>query len=483
VIPIARKVMGATATSATPPISTRYDALLEPKDEEHLPVSRVKFPQGFLWGAATAAYQIEGAASEDDKGESIWDRFAHPSGHGGGDRGCQSYRRAQHDLALLREMNLGSYRFSISWPRIFPNGRPPLNPSGIDYYGRIVDGLLTAGIRPIPTLYHWDLPQALQERGGWPERDTAGRFADYADAVARALGDRVRDWILFDEPGVFTRMGYLHGTHAPGIRDRDAFLRATHVVNLAQAEGWRALRSTRSDARVGTAYDLSRCEPAGDADADAAAAERAHRFHNLWFLEPPLRGRYPEAFVAGTPLDRMDVRPGDMDRVRAPLDFIGVSFCGCCAVSSAAEDAIGIGAATPDAIGDSVSRPDFGWESRPDALYDVVMFLTREFERPVLEITGSGRSSAGARGSDGAACDARRTDFHRSHLAALARAIEDGADVRSYHVWSLLDHCEWSGGGRQRPGPASVNPATADRALKESGRWYGRVAAENAVEI
>jgi len=293
-------------------------------------MARVRFPEGFRWGTATASYQIEGAWQEDGKGLSIWDTFAHTEGRikkgHTGDVACDSYHRYAEDVALMRAMNLNSYRFSISWPRILPDGGKPVNAAGLDYYSRLVDALLAAGIRPFPTLYHWDLPQAIQDAGGWPERDTAGRFADYAEVVVRALSDRVSSWMIFNEPSIFTIMGHLVGIHAPGIRDADAYLRATHTVNLAQGEAFRAMRAVGSDLSIGTAFNMSPAEPAGDSEADLAAAERWHALVNLWFLEPALRGRYPGAFVDGPPLERMGVRDGDLERVRAPLDFLGINL-------------------------------------------------------------------------------------------------------------------------------------------------------------
>jgi beta-glucosidase len=450
-------------------------------------VSRIEFPPGFRWGAATAAYQIEGAWAEDGKGESIWDRFCHRSGKvaGGatGDVACDSYHRYPDDIALLREMNCRSYRFSIAWPRIQPNGRGPALAAGLDYYRRLVDALLAAGIEPLPTLYHWDLPQALQDRGGWPERDTAGRFADYADQVVRALGDRVKDWILLNEPSIFTTMGYWVGIHAPGIADPDAFLRATHTANLAQAAGFTAVRAARSDARIGTAFAFSPCEPAGDDEADAAAAERFHRMTNLWYLEPALRGRYPEAFVGELPLDRMGAKPDDLERLRAPLDFIGVNLYMRSCIRHVPDDPFGLHARPIGLGGNQGPRTDFGWEVWPRALADMVRLLTREFDRPAIEITENGCSYGDAPGSDGRIRDTRRIDFHRDQLVELAGAIDAGADVRSYHAWTLLDNFEWSEGFRQRFGLAWVDFPSSDRTLKDSGRWYGTVAAENGFEI
>jgi beta-glucosidase len=443
-----------------------------------------RFPKGFQWGTATASYQIEGAWREDDKGESIWDRFAHTPGKikGGhtGDVACDSYHRFGEDIALMRAMHQTSYRFSIAWPRIQPSGSGPANPKGLDYYRRLVDALLAAGIRPFPTLYHWDLPQALEERGGWPERDTAGRFADYAETVVRALGDRVSSWMIFNEPNIFTVMGYLAGIHAPGRRDPDAFLRATHTVNLAQAEAFRAMRAVRPDAVIGTAFNMSACEPEGDGEADRAAAERWHAFVNLWFLETALRGRYPDAFPAGVPLDKMGVRAGDLDRIRAPLDFLGINLYTRSIVRHHEADRVGLKALAVGPLGGSQGpKTDFGWEVWPKALYDVLMRITRDYGRPVIEVTENGCSYGDGPDAKGVIHDTRRIEFYRGYLQAVSDAIEQGADVRGYHAWTLLDNFEWSEGFEQRFGLTWVDFPTGKRTLKASGRWYGQVAAEN----
>ncbi len=450
-------------------------------------MSRVRFPDGFHWGTATASYQIEGAWQEDGKGESIWDRFAHTPGKirsaHTGDVACDSYHRVTEDIALLRAMNLTSYRFSIAWPRIQPTGSGSPNAKGLDYYRRLVDGLLDAGIRPFPTLYHWDLPQALEDRGGWPERDTAGRFADYAEIVVRALGDRVSHWMIFNEPAIFTVMGYLVGIHAPGRREPDAYLRATHTVNLAQGEAFRAMRAVRGDAVIGTAFSMSACEPARDTEEDHTAAEIWHAYTNLWFLEPALRGRYPDAFEGGPPYRRMGVRDGDLALARAPLDFLGINLYTRQLVEHRTADALGLRARAVGPVGgDRGPKTDFGWEVWPDALHDVLVRITRDYDRPVIEVTENGCSYGDAPDASGAIRDTRRIDFYRGYLEAVARAIEAGADVRGYHAWSLLDNFEWSEGYEQRFGLVWVDFAAGERTPKESARWYGRVAAENGFE-
>jgi beta-glucosidase len=452
-------------------------------------VARLAFPPGFHWGAATASYQIEGAWQADGKGESIWDRFAHTPGkvkHGHtGDVACDSYHRFREDVSLMKEMGLGSYRFSISWPRVQPTGRGAANRAGLDYYARLVDALLAAGIRPFPTLYHWDLPQALEDDGGWPNRDLAGRFADYAEIAVRALGDRVHGWMIFNEPNIFTTMGYLLGIHAPGRREPEAFLRATHVVNLAHGDAFRAMRAAKSGLSIGTAFNMSHVDPAGDSVADGDAAERWHRFMNEWFLRPALRGEYPEAHPKGLPESTMGIEPGDFERMRAPLDFVGINLYTRSIVRAAPADGgpLSIGALPVGGVGgDEGPKTDFGWEVWPDALYQILVRISKDYDRPPIEITENGCSYGDGPDAEGVVNDRRRIDFYRGYLAAVHRAIEDGADVRGYHAWSLLDNFEWAEGYEQRFGIVWVDFATGRRIVKASGRWYGEVARANTLE-
>ena len=451
--------------------------------------SGITFPKGFFWGTATAAYQIEGGWNEDGKAESIWDRFAHTPGKikngDTGDVACDSYHRWREDIALMQAMNLSSYRFSISWPRVQPMGSGAVNSKGIDYYSRLADTLLEAHLRPFVTLYHWDLPQALEDAGGWSNRDTASRFADYVQLVAQALGDRVTDWMLFNEPDAFVDLGYLEGTHAPGHKSLLDFLRATHVVNLAQGAGFRALKATRPAARVGTAFSMSPCEPATNSEEDKLAAERAHAITNVWFVEPALRGRYPEALTF-LPETAMGVKSGDMEKARAPLDFIGINLY--YRTIAFAPGTIERAAHAQEWLfpvkmegGHEGPKTDIGWEVWPDALYEMVMRITRDYNRSVIEITESGCAYNDGPDASGTIHDARRISYHREYLAALARAISDGADVRGYHAWTLMDNFEWAEGFSQRFGLAYVDFKTQKRTIKDSGRWYAMVAAENRV--
>jgi beta-glucosidase len=481
-LPAAFSACSGSSKASTPP-----SARVAPHQFDT--TSEATFPKGFFWGTATAAYQIEGAWNEDGKGESIWDRFAHTPGRikngDTGDVACDSYHRWREDIALMRAMNLNSYRFSISWPRIQPSGSGAANSKGIDYYSRLVDALLEAYIRPLVTLYHWDLPQTLEDAGGWTNRNTAARFADYVQLVAHALGDRVDDWMLFNEPAAFVDLGHLEGTHAPGRKSLLDFLRATHVVNLAQGAAFRALKAVRPSARVGTAFSMSPCEPATNSEEDKLAAERAHAITNVWFLEPALRGRYPEALTF-LPETAMRIKPGDMEKVRAPLDFIGINLY--YRTIASAPSAMERVANTQEWLfpvkmdgGPQGPKTDLGWEVWPKALYDMVLRITRDYNRPVIEITESGCSYNDGPDASGAIHDSRRITYHREYLAALARSVADGADVRGYHAWSLLDNFEWAEGFSQRFGLTYVDFKTQQRTIKDSGRWYGKVAVENRV--
>jgi beta-glucosidase len=473
------------------------------------------FPPHFHFGVATSAYQIEGAVDADGRGPSIWDTFAQQPGaiERGEDarRACDHYHRRDEDLAILRDLGVSSYRFSIAWPRIQPTGRGPANAAGLAFYDRLVDGLLEAGIRPFPTLYHWDLPQALEDEGGWPARETAARFADYAALMAQALGDRVAQWSLFNEPFIFTSRGYLLGRYAPGRRSVADFLRAVHVVNLAHADGFRAMKAVRATLRVGSVYAMAPCEPATDTPADRDATAYADALFNHLFLWPLTSGRYPEAFLEGIPPEALGLRHGDAARLRTPLDFVGVN-CYYRLVVSAADTPPGkrpplpfflfgvradarptgghadlsepnpTGRRIETAFGrDEGPRTEMGWEIWPFALRDVLLAVTREYGRIPIEVCESGCAFADEPGADGVVHDASRIAYHRAHLAAVADAIAQGADVRSYHAWSLYDNFEWASGYRPRFGLVHVDYETQRRTPKASAAWYREVCRTRAL--
>jgi beta-glucosidase len=449
-----------------------------------------EFPKGFLWGAATAAYQVEGASHQDGRGESIWDRFAHQPGNirngDTGDVACNSYHRYPEDIALLKQLNLKSYRFSIAWPRVQPLGRGAANPKGLDYYQRLTDAILEAGIRPLPTLYHWDLPQPLEDAGGWPARDTAERFADYVRIVAQALADRIPQWIIFNEPKTFTGVGYWNGRHAPGRRDWSAFLRATHTVNLAQGQAFRALKAAHGHLQVASAFDVAPMFPPSSSYADLAAAERWHQFQNLWFLTTALHGHYPEGVLPAELQGKLlGYRDGDERIMRAPFDFVGLNYYSPWIVqASTASDS----APDLEVRGQWATAPvrcpktDIGWDIYPQGFYDILVRMTRETGALPIEITENGAAYNTGPDARGQIQDRARIAFLHSHLLALAQAMRAGVPVRAYHCWSLLDNFEWAEGYSQRFGLVYVDFAHEQRRLiKESGHWYANVAATNRV--
>jgi beta-glucosidase len=447
-----------------------------------------EFPPGFLWGAATAAYQVEGAYNEDGKGESVWDRFVLAPGKiKNGDTGnvaCDSYHRYRDDIALLRTLNLKSYRFSIAWTRIQPNGVGPANTRGLDYYDRLTDALLEAGIRPLPTLYHWDLPQELEDRGGWPNRDTAARFADYASIMGRRLGDRIDHWCLFNESKAFTQLSYWFGVFAPGRKDALAFLKATHTVNLAHGMGFRALKAANSRLQVGSVYDVSPQLPASDSPADRAAAEAMDKLSNLWFVVPVLTGSYPEGVLpAASQAALLGMQSGDEQTMRADLDFVGLNYYSLTRVAASSQNSgvPGLDVTADWAVGPD-EKTDFGWDIYPQGFYDILKRMQQVTGKRPIEITENGAAYNNKPDAAGQIHDTRRIAYLRAHLLSLSRAIADGVPVRAYHCWSLLDNFEWAQGYSQRFGLTYVDFDNHQRrTIKESGYWYAQVAAANRV--
>lgn len=454
------------------------------------PARALAFPKGFVWGTATAAYQIEGAVDVDGRGRSIWDTFSHTPGKtkngDTGDVACDSYRRWREDIALVKALGLKSYRFSIAWPRIQADGRGPANQRGLDHYRRMIDALLAEGIRPLPTLYHWDLPQALEDRGGWPVRDTAHRFTDYATIVTRALGDRVPDWGVFNEPKTFTALGYQAGIHAPGRRDEAAFLRSTHVVNLAYGMAYRAMKAERRGLRIGNAIDVSFGYPASDSAADRAAVERWDKFNNLWFLEPALTGRYPEGVLPGDRLAALlDIRDGDLAMLRAAPDWIGINYYSPFRIAAVPPSGrlVGDGIDAKWAVAPVPSaKTDIGWDIYPAAFQAILQRLATITRDIPIEITENGASFNIAPGPDGRIHDAQRIAYLDGHLRAVHGAITAGVPIRGYHQWSLLDNFEWAEGYSQRFGMVWTDYANGQkRTIKDSGHWYAGVAQRNGL--
>ena len=452
-------------------------------------IAGARFPDHFLFGTATASYQVEGAWKADGKGESIWDHFAHTRGKiKGGDTGdvaCDTYHRYKEDVAIMKQLNQKSCRFSVAWTRIQPTGTGAVNQKGLDFYSRFVDELLAAGIRPMCTAFHWDLPQALEDEGGWPKRDLYKKFADYSAIVAKSLGDRVDTWAIFNEPFIFTMLGYGTGEHAPGKKDMRLFLKAAHTVNLAQGEAFRAMKAASPRSKIGTAFSMSPGAPASDSAADKAAAERFHAINNIFFLDTALKGKYPDPFEGNKePFEIMGMQPGDDKIMCAPLDWIGINYYNRHIVADAGQggDAFDHINSWMPTVGPITYN---GWEVWPRGLYEIVTRISKDYGRPVIEITENGCAySDGPLPEDvNKVPDARRIEFYKGHLAELARAIQDGADVRGYHAWSLLDNFEWAEGYSQRFGMTYVDFRDLRRTVKDSGHWYGRVAASGRLEV
>jgi beta-glucosidase len=455
-------------------------------------IAAARFPKDFLWGTATSSYQVEGAWNVDGKGESIWDRAAHTPGKirdgSNGDVACDQYHRYREDIAIMKQLNMKSFRFSTSWPRVLPAGTGQVNQKGLDYYSRLADALLEAGIRPFCTIYHWELPQALEDRGGWSNRDLAGYYADFAAILAKNLGDRITVWAPFNMPATFSYFGYGTGWDPPYRTGYEQFLKAAHTVNLAQGMAFRAIKAASSKATVGSAYGLEPVYPKTKGEADRAAAERFHAIHNLYFLDTAMKGEYPRAFLGETPYEAMGFKPGDEKIMKVPLDWLGVHYYCRLEVS----DTTGGQAHSPNPdptsrmkidVPDEGPKTDGGLEMWPHGLYDLMMQLTHDYDHPIIEITETGGVFLDAPGADGRIHDQRRIEFYRQHMAELARAMKDGARVRAYHAWTLLDNFEWSSGLTNRMGLTYVDFATQKRTIKDSGYWYGRVAAAGRLDV
>ncbi|MGQ9592966.1 MAG: GH1 family beta-glucosidase [Anaerolineae bacterium] len=441
------------------------------------------FPEHFTWGAATAAYQIEGAWDEDGKGPSIWDVFCRvPGAIQDGDTGdvaCDHYHRWREDVALMRELGLRAYRFSVSWPRVLPEGRGKVNRPGLDFYDRLVDALLAAEIQPFVTLYHWDLPQALQEEGGWPVRDTARRFADFADVVSRRLGDRVRHWITLNEPWVVAYAGYGNGYYAPGIRNPLAAVQATHHLLLAHGLAVPVLRENGDAAtQVGITLNLSPVHPASDRPADEEAARRYDGFLNRWFLDPLFRRRYPEDMLEMLGSALPDGYEEDLETIAVPVDFLGVNYYTRTVV---ADDPDSVVVETREVKPTGRPYTEMGWEVYPEGLYEILTRVHRDYAPPCIYITENGAAFADQVDAEGRVHDAQRVGFLREHIAQAHRALEEGVPLAGYFVWTLLDNFEWAYGYSKRFGIVYVDFATQERIVKDSGIWYRGVIAENGV--
>jgi beta-glucosidase len=452
------------------------------------------FPENFVWGAATASYQIEGAVKEDGRGQSIWDTFSHSPGNVAdgdtGDVACDHYHRYQDDVALMRELRLAAYRFSVAWPRIQPDGSGPANPAGLAFYDRLVDELLEAGITPYVTLYHWDLPQALEERGGWVDRDTAYRFADYAGIVHERLGDRVRDWATLNEPWVAAFLGYGNGVHAPGRKNPAHALRSAHHLLLGHGLAASRLRELGAQSIMLVVNSSPVLTPAQVNDpqavaseADAAAVDRIHALLTRQFLDPAIHGRYPEEVLAAAARNggAEHIQDGDLKIVNAPIDLVGINYYNPCVVQAGPgrpADAAWPGSEDVEFATADAPTTAMGWPIVPDGLSRLLVRLSQDYPQVGLMVTENGAAFDDVV-EDGRVHDVDRVSYLRGHLQEVGRAIEQGADLRGYLVWSLLDNFEWAEGYRRRFGIVHVDYATQTRVLKDSALWYRDVIAAN----
>ena len=430
-----------------------------------------RFPAGFEWGAATASYQIEGAAAEDGKGEGIWDRFSHSPGRvrngETGDVACDHYHRYKKDVALMGNLGLDAYRFSVSWPRIFPSGRGSVNEPGLDFYDRLVDELLAEGITPYLTLYHWDLPQALEDEGGWPRRSTAEAFGEYASVVAGRLGDRVTHFATFNEPNIVSDHGYRIGSHAPGRAEPDAALAAAHHLLVAHGMGVQAIRTAAPGVKCGIVLNLEPRHPASPHILDVEAAAVAHDQVNRWFLDPVTGRGYPEDGARAWGWRREEILDGDLELIATPIDFVGVNYYSRQFVRSPLLPPLEPARPEPE-------RTAMGWEVFPSGLTEVLEFTTSRTGDLALYVTENG--AAYGLTSDDPTRDPERVSFFHRHLEAALTAIERGVPLRGYFAWSLLDNFEWAHGYTPRFGLVHVDYDTLERRVRDSGRFLAAVA-------
>ena len=451
------------------------------------------FPEKFLWGVATAAYQIEGAWREDGKGESIWDRFSHTPGKvkdgDTGDIACDHYHRWQEDIQIMQNLGIGAYRFSISWPRVLPAGRKYVNQVGLDFYSRLVDTLIAANIVPFVTLYHWDLPQALQEEGGWASRATAEAFVNYSDIVCRSLGDRVKNWITHNEPSVATLNGHFEGSHAPGIRDMGVALKVSHHLLLSHGWSVPVIRQHSQGAEVGIAINNNRILPASPSQADFEANRKGEGIWSRWFLDPLYGRHYPadlvaDAIVAGyLPVDGLTfVKEGDLKAISVQTDFLGLNYyTRMLSRSEEIPEAQNLPPTVIQAPKNDVNWMEMGWEIYPQGLFEVLSWLYYEYKIPRIYITENGCSFSDGPDEKGQVHDQRRINYLNDHFTAAKNAMDNGIPLAGYFVWSLMDNFEWGLGFSQRFGLIWVDFDTQQRLLKDSALWYLRVIAENGI--
>ena len=448
------------------------------------------FPNGFTWGVATSAFQIEGAQDIDGRGTSIWDTYAEQPGliedGSNANVACDHYHRYAEDIAVMASLGVGAYRFSVAWPRIVPTGRGAVNLAGLDFYDRLVDGLLAAGIAPWATLYHWDLPQALEDEGGWTNRSTVDAFVEFAHAVSERLGDRVAHWITHNEPWCVSVLGYAQGDQAPGKKSWPDALLASHHLLLSHGRAVPVIRQNAPRAKVGITLNVSQCEPASPSEADRCAARQFDGELIRWFLDPIYLGRYPNDVIEyhereGRLPDGMRfARPGDLEEINTPIDFLGVNYYSRAVVRSGKiREADNEPRTIP--VPDPAELTDMGWEIYPEGLTQSLVRLNADYEPGSLVITENGAAYATGPGQDGSVQDTRRCEYVKSHLRACLAAIDAGVPLRGYFAWSLLDNFEWGCGLAKRFGLVWVDFETQERVIKASGHLYSRIVRNNKI--
>jgi len=435
---------------------------------------RSDFPSDFRWGCSTSSYQIEGAVHKDGRGESIWDRFCATAAHirdgSSGAEACDHFHRWPEDLDLARSLGVNAYRFSIAWPRIFADGRGARpNAKGLDFYSRLVDGMLERGLQPWATLYHWDLPQALQEKGGWAQRDTVAAFVDYCGAVAHHLGDRVKHWITHNEPWCTAFLGHAYGNHAPGVRDFKTAIQVCHHLLVSHGQAVPVIRSASPGAQVGITLSLHPTRAATSSAADAAAARRHDGLRNRWWLDPLFGRGYPTDALAMLGDLAPTVAEGDMAAIAVPTDFLGINYY----FPEQVADAPGEGVTQARLVEpDDVERTAFGWEVSPEGMVELLERVHREYAPAVIHLTENGSTYDDVVGPDGRIEDAQRLRYLARHLAAAQEAVRRGVPLKGYFAWSLLDNFEWAEGYTRRFGLTYVDYRSQQRTLKASGHWY-----------
>lgn len=461
-----------------------------------------KFPENFIWGAATASYQIEGAAQEDGRGPSIWDTMSHTPGkilnNDTGDVAANHYHRWEEDIAHMSRLGLDAYRLSVAWPRIQPTGKGAVNQAGVDFYKRLLEGLREAGIAPWVTLYHWDLPQALEDEGGWPNRDTAFRFADYADIMARELGDLVDTWMTVNEPWCSAFLGYAAGAHAPGRQEPAASYYAAHHLNLGHGLATQAIRAQIPGAPVSAAINLHIVNPVDDHPDNLLAKQQIDLMANEVFLQPLLEGQYPQELLdlTGNFVDWSVIRDGDLEQIKQPLDVLGLNYYSTQTVQHPSRGAGHVpGADGHKATGASCwpgaehvqflpvegKRTAMGWNIDPEGFTAAINLLSQRYPDLPLIISENGSAWHDELTDEGRVHDQDRIEYLHDHLEAMGQAMDQGADVRGYLAWSLMDNFEWGWGYDRRFGILRINYDTQDRIWKDSAYWYRKVIATDTL--